>query len=182
MRGWGAAAAALMMSLAACASPTGEPGSGPGTATSAVSGSADAETPGCPTDTHAMATLLGAPIEDVEGATSGSTEQLCAFSTDAADPGALGVIFLLFPRPQLGVADLAGARRRYGAPLPGHTIVSMPSWGVDAFLDESILPSRNLVAEFAWVPGYEIILGMHADDRHVAERRNLIQKVVALAR
>ena len=77
---------------------------------------------------------------------------------------------------------LSHYQEKYGSPLQGHTVVSKPEWGTDAFLDETNLPDQNLVAEFAWVPGYEIILGMHSDDSHVAQRRILVDHLVALTR
>ena len=175
-------AALLMAALAAC---TGSAGAvrPPSTASSAKAPSgAPSVIRGCPADKHDIESLLGETITHVEGMTRGSTEQVCAFSTSSTDMGALSVVYLRFPRPELDVRTLAGARRLYGSPLTGHTIVSMPSWGTDAFLDESVIPDRDLVAEFAWVPGFEIILGMHSSDRHVAERRQLINRLVAFTR
>ncbi len=174
-----ALAAILAVTLVACSTSTGavRPSS-PASSASAPSVAAPAP-PGCPTGTHAIESLLGEPIADADGPANGSTEQICAFTTSATDVGALSVVYLRFPRPELEVRSLAGARRLYGSPMTGHTIIAMPSWGADAFLDESILPKQNLIAEFAWVPGFEIILGMHTGDRHAAERRQLIDRLVA---
>jgi hypothetical protein len=175
-------AALLVIALAGCTASSNPDGTGSTPASSLPASASAPATPGCPADTHTIQSLFGEPIEHVEGEVNGSTEQVCAFSTSTTDLGALSVAYLRFPRPELGVKTLAEARQQYGSPLAGHTIVSMPSWGADAFLDETMLPSRDLVAEFAWVPGFEIILGMHADDRHVAQRRELIDKLVTITR
>jgi hypothetical protein len=182
MRTVRACAALLLVALAACTGSSDAVGPGSKASSSATSSDADSVIPGCPTDAGSIESLFSQAITHVEGAANGSTEQVCAFGTSATDLGALSVTYLRFPRPELAVRTLADARRRYGTPLPGHRVVSMPSWGTDAFLDESILPNQDLVAEFAWVPGFEIILGMHSDDRHVAERRRLINRLVALTR
>lgn len=175
-------AAALVTIVITVAGCSGSSGGKQGSAPPPSTGATSAALAGCPTNEREVAAVLGEPIKHVEGSINGSTEQLCAFGTDANDPGALGVVFLRFPRPEIGVSTLAQARQRYGAPLAGHTIVSMPSWGEGAFLDDSVLPDRNLVADFAWLPRYELILGMHATDPHAVNRRQLIERLVALTR
>lgn len=164
----------LVCTLAAC---TDGGSAGPG----ASSGPAT-PIPGCPATTQRIESLLSETITHSEGAVSGSNAQVCAFSTDSLDVSALSVVYLRFPRDELEVKTLAGARRVYGSALAGHTVVSKPSWGPNAFLDESTLPGKNLIAEFAWVPGFEVILGMHVDDPHVPQRRRLIDEMVALTR
>lgn len=198
MRTARAAAALLVLGLAACTgSSNGSSslnGSSSSNGTSSSNGSSStASAPtaatsssvspprGCPTTKAAIAELLGENVERAEGATSTSTAQVCAFGTSTTDLGALSVAYLRFPRVDLKARTLAQARDLYGSTLAGHTVIDMPSWGADAFLDESVLPDRNVTAEFAWVPGFEIILGMHSDDRHVAQRRELIDRLVAFA-
>ena len=179
----------VVAGVAGCTSSSGANGSGssgPGSGTAAEPSSSATTTPhalpGCPATLVQIEALLGEPIVRVEGAVGGSTAQVCAFGTSTTDLGALSVAYLRFPRADLAAKNLAQAYRRYGAPLAGHTIVRMPSWGAGAFLDESQLAEQNVTAEFAWIAGYEVILGMHSDDPHVGSRRSLIDRLVSFAR
>jgi len=184
MRTGRAAAALLVLGLAACTGSSNGGGPPPSAGPSSTTATASAEVPtaGCPTTASAVAKLFGETIVRAEGATDTSTAQVCAFGTSDTDLGALSVAYLRFPRADLKAKTLAQARRLYGSTLAGHTVVDMPGWGAGAFLDESVLPDQNVTAEFAWVPGFEIILGMHSDDRDVDQRRHLIDRLVAFAR